>query len=183
MIPATPPAALHLGFLTVLAEAGGFVGGYLVTNAWGRPLEFRYSSAVQPNRMHQILYGDTLPSYLHADLIGRTLIEKTATPAHLILTDREAALELRPRFELPIVWVTPPDDAVAARLADSDRAVRPARAHRHGPVLTHADFASEAAALRALLDRAADVDLAEPFQRVREAVQEARQAGGTHRVA
>src|SRR5262249_11542133 len=34
---AGPPT---LGFLTVLQEASGYLGGYLVTNLWGRPLEF-----------------------------------------------------------------------------------------------------------------------------------------------
>src|SRR5262245_11160690 len=36
-------ATLNLGFLTVLHEASGYLGGYLVTNQWGRPLEFRLS--------------------------------------------------------------------------------------------------------------------------------------------
>src|SRR4051812_10940115 len=34
---------LNLGFLVVLND-NGYLGGYLVTNAWGRPLEFRLSS-------------------------------------------------------------------------------------------------------------------------------------------
>src|SRR5687767_3696173 len=77
--PTSPPCT-NLGFLSVFQEAGGYLGGYLVTNAWGRPLEFRLTSAVQPNRVQQILYGDTLPAYLCGELIGKTLIEKTATP-------------------------------------------------------------------------------------------------------
>src|SRR5437588_8117327 len=42
--------AMNLGFLTIVQENGSYQGGYLVTNLWGRPLEFRLSSAVQPNR-------------------------------------------------------------------------------------------------------------------------------------
>ena len=79
------PAA-HLGFLTVLHEPGGYLGGYLVTNLWGRPLEFRLSTAVQPNRVQQVLYGGTLEPYVCADLIGKTLVEKTSVSAGLILT-------------------------------------------------------------------------------------------------
>src|SRR5262249_7230983 len=56
----SPP---NVGFLTVLQEPSGYLGGYLVTNLWGRPLEFRLTSAVQPNKVQQILYGDTLLSY------------------------------------------------------------------------------------------------------------------------
>src|SRR5271154_1872858 len=92
-------SAGNLGFLTVLHEPSGYLGGYLVTNVWGRPLEFRLSTAVQPNRVQQILYGGTLQPYICADLIGKTLVEKTTTTAQLLVTDREAALELRLRVD------------------------------------------------------------------------------------
>src|SRR6476660_2428667 len=101
------PANLHLGFLTVFAEANGYLGGYLVTNSWGRPLEFRLSTAVQPNKVQQILYAGTLTEYLCADLIGRTLVEKTATPAHLLVTDSPHVLPLRSRVDVPVVAVVP----------------------------------------------------------------------------
>src|SRR5438874_9502528 len=81
VLPATTPAASALGFLTIVQEQNGYLGGYLVTNLWGRPLEFRLSTAVQPNRVQQILYGPALQPYLCADLIGKTLVEKTATAA------------------------------------------------------------------------------------------------------
>src|SRR5215831_801564 len=84
---AAAATSCKLGFLTVLHEPTGYVGGYLVTNAWGRPLEFRLSTAVQPNRVQQILYGPTLEPYVCADLIGKTLIDKAGTPAELIITD------------------------------------------------------------------------------------------------
>src|SRR6478609_5141194 len=85
-VPAIP-STLNVGFLTVLQEANGYLGGYLVTNQWGRPLEFRLSSAVQPNRVQQVLYGGTLEPYVCADLIGRTWVEKTSAPAGRVLTD------------------------------------------------------------------------------------------------
>jgi hypothetical protein len=72
------PALSAIGFLTVLDEGNGYVGGYLVTNVWGRPLEFRLTSAVQPNRVQQILYGETLVPYLCGDLIGKTLVDKSS---------------------------------------------------------------------------------------------------------
>src|SRR6266446_860148 len=102
-------ATLNLGFLTILQESNGYLGGYLVTNSWGRPLEFRLSTAVQPNRVQQILYGDTLQPYIFADLIGKTLIEKTSAAIQLVLTDREQVLELRQRLDVPVVWLAPLD--------------------------------------------------------------------------
>ena len=93
----TPGSAadLNLGFLTVLQEPSGHLGGYLVTNLWGRPLEFRLSTAVQPNRIQQVLYGPTLTAYICGDLIGKTLIDKTGTPVQIVITDTAAALDVR----------------------------------------------------------------------------------------
>ena len=88
MTPTCPPA--HLGFLTVLHESGGYLGGYLVTNLWGRPLEFRLSTAVQPNRVQQILYAQTLAGYVCGEVIGKALYDKTATPTQVILTLNKA---------------------------------------------------------------------------------------------
>ena len=128
------PSPLNLGFLTVLHEPGGYVGGYLVTNQWGRPLEFRLSTAVQPNRVQQILYAGTLEPYVCADLIGKTLVDKTATPIQLILTDREPVLELRQRLEIPVAWLAP-----AKEPAPGASVVRPAEGDQ-GPVVCHARF-------------------------------------------
>src|ERR1700704_2287217 len=102
---ALPAPATNLGFLTIVREGTGYVGGYLVTNPWGRPLEFRLSSAVQPNRVQQILYGQSLEPYICADLLGKTLVDKTATRAHIVLTDTPAALDLRLRLDMPVALV------------------------------------------------------------------------------
>ena len=106
--PGPPPSPksngpLTLEFLAVLQEPTGWLGGYLVTNGWGRPLEFRLTTAVQPNRVQTALYGPTLTEYLHADVIGKTLIEKTGTKPDLIVTDSPPALALRSRIEIPVI--------------------------------------------------------------------------------
>src|SRR5438270_13891896 len=105
--PTTVPVAAttNLGFLTIVRDGAGYLGGYLVTNLWGRPLEFRLSSAVQPNRVQQVLYGQSLEPYICADLLGKTLVDKTATSAQVILTDHPSALDLRLRLEVPVALV------------------------------------------------------------------------------
>lgn len=169
--------ALNLGFLTVLHEASGYMGGYLVTNRWGRPLEFRLSSAVQPNRVQQILYGGSLQPYICADLIGKTLVEKTASRANLIVCDREPLLDLRQHVNVPVLWLPGegervPEALAAARLKNTDP-----------PAFRHPRFDADAAAIREYLDVLDGADLAEPFTRVREAINEARKFGVSSRTA
>ncbi len=167
---------LNLGFLTVLHEASGYLGGYLVTNAWGRPLGFHLSSAVQPNRVQQILYASTLQPYICADLIGKTLVDKANVPVQVVLTDRELVLDLRHKLEVPVLWVTPADDPRSA--VEDELMVCPATSSR-GAVRCHPRYQQDVAAARELLRDRIDpaVDLAEPFARIREAIGEARKMG------
>jgi hypothetical protein len=167
----TLPASLHIGFLTVFAEANGYLGGYLVTNSWGRPLEFRLSTAVQPNKVQQILYGNTLAEYLCADLIGKTLIDKTSTPIHLLVTDTLNALPIRSRIDVPVI------------AAISESQTPPTVATFTHPRSSLALVGDEES-VRSILDRLdAALDLAEPFARIREAMGEARKMGVTSRAA
>jgi hypothetical protein len=172
-----PSGPLAVGFLAVFQDPTGWLGGYLVTNGWGRPLEFRLTTAVQPNRVQTALYGPTLIEYLHADVIGKTLVEKTGTRPDLIVTDALPALALRSRLEVPVVAVCPPGTVPA----DASSVPHP---RTPGGLVLPPRFASDREAVLALLERIdAAVDLSEPFARVREAVGEARKMGVTNRAA
>jgi hypothetical protein len=174
--PSTP---LNVGFLTVLHEPSGYLGGYLVTNNWGRPLEFRLSTAVQPNRVQQILYGGTLEPYICADLIGKTLVDKASVPVQLIVTERESVLDLRLRVDAPVIWLAPAGDALAGAWAASVDPIH-ASAGQRGAIFGHPRYPQDASAVREMLDRLQDtLDLAEPFVRIREAIGEARKMGVT----
>ena len=169
-------ATVNLGFLTILQESNGFLGGYLITNQWGRPLEFRLSTAVQPNRIHQILYGQTLQGYLCGELIGKTLVEKSTAQAHFIMTDKTDALHLRLHVTTPVLLPEsgggPPADEQAVCVR-SGQDGKPA-------VFGHARFPEDKEAIEQLLERLdGRLDLNEPFLRIREAIGEARKMGVT----
>src|SRR5262249_18346292 len=133
----------------------------------------RLSTAVQPNRVHHILYGPTLDKYVCGELIGKTLVEKTATPVRVIITDRQAALDLRSKVDVPVIWIATGDSA-------SDGAMVRPGAEGRGPVYCHPRYAQDAAAVRPLLENLNEaLDLAEPFGRIREAIAEARKMGVT----
>lgn len=176
----TIPANLHLGFLTVFTEATGYLGGYLVTNSWGRPIEFRLSTAVQPNKVQQILYGNTLTEYLCAELIGKTLVEKTATPIHLLVTDSLNVLPIRNRLDIPVLLGQPD-----GRTPSLDQSVTSFNHPRSSiPLGLDLKWSEDEERIRAMLDRVdSALDLAEPFARIREAMGEARKMGVTNRAA
>ena len=177
-LPASSPQTLNLGFLTIVQDGSGVFGGYLVTNSWGRPLEFRLTTAVQPNRVQQILYGPTLTEYLHAELIGKTLVEKTSVAPSLVITDSLPALGLRDRLQIPVV-------ALRTGTTDDGPEVLQLTHPRSSVMLAYlAKYPDDKAAIDERLDRIdSAVDLAEPFARIREAVAEARKMGVTSRAA
>ena len=157
---------LNLGFLVVTQENGSYVGGYLVVNSLGRPLEFRLSSAVQPNKVQQVLYAGTLVPYVCGELIGKALVDKAAVPVQLVVTTCEAALDLRRKLDIPVAYLAEPEDK------------RPGLEAPGGRLLCHGDYGGDPAAIKELVAKLeGGLSLAEPFARVREAMGEARKLG------
>jgi hypothetical protein len=183
MTEATPTGPINLGFLTVFQDGPGYLGGYLVTNTWGRPLEFRLSTAVQPNRIQHILYGSTLQEYLCADLIGKTLIDKCSTVAQVLFTDSLTVLPIRSRLQIPVAAVIRQDDPAATFLPE-ERIARIHDKRAAGQLLFDARYIADSETLRELLEKIdPSMDLGEPFARIREAMAEARKMGVTSRAA
>lgn len=183
MSEAAPTGPISLGFLTVFQDGTGYLGGYLVTNSWGRPLEFRLSTAVQPNRVQSILYGSTLQEYLCADLIGKTLIDKTATPIDLLFTDAVNVLPIRTRLDIPVLAVVPQDDPTLPFLP-SERIERLTTERTGTPLLFDPRQEGDRDRIAAILERIDPaLDVSEPFSRIREAMGEARKMGATSRAA
>ena len=173
MAAPTPTPCSNLGFLSVRQENSGFVGGYLVTNAWGRPLEFRLSSTVQPTKVQTILYGDTLHSYLCGELIGKTLVDKTTTCVQWVLVDNPMTLDLRLRVDFPVgLWhcLVDPDQPMPGLIVQAR-------------LYCHPHFPEDVNALRQQIDKLGQLDFGEPFARIREAMNEARKMGVTIRSA
>jgi hypothetical protein len=94
---------LRLGFMeTIEVEGRGHIGGLLITNQNGRPLEFQCTTPVRPNRTQEILFGETLRPWLLGELIGSTLLDRVAIKPSLVVTSDPCLLELRNHTEVPI---------------------------------------------------------------------------------
>jgi hypothetical protein len=193
----------RIGFLTAIeVPERGFVGGLLVTNQFGRPLEFQCTAPLKPNRTQEILYGPTLVPYVLGDLIGRTLLEKVAVKPHLVLTERHDLLSLRDVISIPVACIedatkptstTPTDDPAGSPAPpDGESATstamlepptpEPIERLRLGRQLLR--FHSAHAEDHLVATRGAEVvptdaDLSEPFDRVREALNETAGSGGS----
>ncbi len=192
---AATPAAL--GFLTVIEQPSqGLIGGYLLLNAHARPLEFHCTAPVRANRAQEVLYGATLEPYLYGEQIGATLIKASRLSPLALFTDCQPALAAADHILAPLWWVMP-------RGAGTEGEHATPRVDQHEELAPHvggpADRTAHSAALRCgdnlivpartprlaargpaeiieerLQEFAATIDLLEPFERIRAAIQESQ---------
>ena len=60
-----------IGYLDVeLHEPLGYLGGILVADEFGLPVEFRHTLPVRPTKLHRAIYGDALDRYVRAVVIA-----------------------------------------------------------------------------------------------------------------
>jgi hypothetical protein len=181
-----------IGFLTVVEHCEwGMTGGLLILNAAGRPLEFHCTAPIKPNRAQEILYGPTLRPFLYGEQIGQTLLGKVKNETLFVCTDVEPALCARDGVSLAMVLLLPTDsERLPADYDARQRTLRfdaPHDAPGSGTIkLTRFTLGNQAAACPAhhaadrdlIIQRwqpyAEQLDLREPFERIREALAEAQ---------
>jgi hypothetical protein len=173
-------------YLSTLESAEhGFFGGYLVISTLGRPLEFHCTAPIRPSRAQQILYGPTLQPYLLGDQICGALLDTAKLKPAVILTDCEAAMHARSRAGAPIVLILGKRPKLTQGLGiGTDQVLQSSATSREFsfdeydlqlPLGFECDQ-NEATKAIALLTQ--HVDLAEPFERIHEAIREAQRIGG-----
>ena len=186
-----------IGFLTVVEDSQqGLCGGYLILNRAGRPLEFHCTVPIKANRAQEILYGPTLAPFLYGEQIGQTLVSKAKCQPLLVCTDREPVLAVQDFVTTPVVLILPQEGpaSVQEHLQLSPQPTKKAPVyrldtpHRSGPPLVGFQLGRNQVAIAGGTEDACATivrnlgnltdcfDLAEPFQRIREAIEEAQKA-------
>jgi hypothetical protein len=164
----------------------------LLLNGRGRPLEFHCTTPLRPNRAQQILYGPTLEPFLYGEQIGQTLLLKSRHEVLVVCTDQVPALAVREHCEMPVALVrtpahpTTPTTAPAVTADAGDWAigggmsgVSPLLCFRLGGnelAIARDTAGDQRLIIEALANLGVSFDLAEPFQRIREAIEEAQRA-------
>lgn len=167
----TKPGTPAFGFLTVVEQPDlGLLGGYLVLNAGGRPLEFHCTAPVKPNRAQEILYGPTLRPYLCGEQIGQALVAKAKSQVLLVFTDDASMTGVREFAPCPVALVE--TDANQAQLA----AAFSCKLGPHNVSLENRYSSDQPLLLSLWKEHGHSLDLSEPFGRIREALEEAQKS-------
>jgi len=169
-----------LGYILSLVVADSvFMGGLMVTDTGGLPLEFRYTEPVRATKLQRLLYGDVLEKYIHGDVIAAGLMSRLDQSPDFFIVADPALLEMVDSAGKKAVlllhgYVTPlkqfgaiqelSENEFFLQLADSGSPVRVRVAGRS------AEAASRAEIVRLLTEAGRTLDPAEPLARVEAAV-------------
>lgn len=165
-------AATIAYFTVVEEERTGWTGGLLLLNSGGRPLEFQCTLPVRPTRAHEILFGPTLRDYLIGDVMAPLLVGKCRSKASLLCCDQPEALRIRPTVPFPVTLLVEAAEDEEGPITDDTLAHSSAIPLAGATLRVDSDQRDE---VQAIVDKLADFpDAIEPFERIRQAIQEAQ---------
>lgn len=84
---------IRLGYLLIASPLPNvYLGGAMVTDGRGLPMEFRYTEPIQPTKIQQILYGQALGAYIKGEVILETLVKSLESDFALLLVEDDKLL-------------------------------------------------------------------------------------------
>lgn len=87
------PDEIKLGYLLITTpQPNLYIGGAMVTDGRGLPVEFRYTEPIQPTKIQQILYGQVLNKYIKREVILETLLKNLENKFKCLLVEDENLL-------------------------------------------------------------------------------------------
>lgn len=103
------PSAEFLGFISVSETSSqGFIGGFLILDRNGHPVEFHCTVPVHANRAQEILYGETLHSFLCGQQIAPSLYKHKKTAISALITDSPLLLPFAAEADVPFLLLLNP---------------------------------------------------------------------------
>ncbi len=162
----------RFAFLTVLEiPEVGFCGGMLILNQWGRPVEFHCTAPLAPTRTQEVLFGATLKTFLYCEQIAAALLEQAKQPPQVLLVDHLQLLDAHALTEVPLLLLTRDETPLPTRLWNGRIAVP--SVVDDWQVISVAKAGEERRILAAAQEFSEQLPLDEPFERIRNAIEEA----------
>ena len=169
-----------LAYFMAVKEGGSYLGGLLLTDTTGIPLDFRYTEPITPTKLQGVLYGKALEPHLKEEVIQKTLLkELKGSPDLFVLPMAELAGGWNGEAKCPVLAVQKSQEAPLARLGEVFRAssrevllqVTEGSAPLRVVFASSVDASAQEQAIPRLLDAGYHMDLTEPLERVAAALQ------------
>lgn len=174
---------LKLGYLLVTSPTPNvFIGGLMVTDSRGLPVEFRYTEPIQPSKIQQVLYGQVLSAYIKREVILETLLKNLESKFSCLLVEDENLVDY-PAKGYPIVRIAStksspigavgqtqeiaPGEVLVQVTAESN----PVRLTLSKPEKSDSGVTDANDPLSLLLEAGEGMDITEPLRRVQKALE------------
>ncbi len=174
----------HLAFITLAeVEDGVLRGGILVTDAHGKPVEFRCTSPIRPNTVQRTLYGGTLMQHIAVELVGKPLVQAVQTSPDVVLVQQEEFLSLRTKCEKPLLLARRQGEEIQLSEENNKSQLEELLSSPSGkfaPVVVtcHWDYPNDIVQCKEGLGwMFSNCDLVEPFERVKTALAKVHEQG------
>ena len=169
-----------IGYLSLHEhEKTEYLGSLLITNLAGTPLEFRCTQPIVPDAIQRSLYGTGLLEYLGVEVCGRPLIRSAKLKPKCIFIEQSFLMALNDYISWPIVFVREfrgeePPSPITLKYPYQSDVVKPQQqdlnllqiAQKDAIALKTIDFVTQLAH---------KINFIEPFDRMRQAVQNLHQ--------
>lgn len=171
---------LRLAYFVAMKEGASYLGGLLLTDPSGIPLDFRYTEPITPTRLQAVLYGKALEPHLKEEVIQKTLLKELKSPPDLfILPAAELAGGWHGEARCPALAVQKTQEAALPKVGEtfrvSPREVLVQTAEGAAPLRVifaqSVDVPAQEQALERLMEAAYQMDPVEPLERVAAALQ------------
>ncbi|HOY62770.1 MAG: hypothetical protein BWY28_03265 [bacterium ADurb.Bin236] len=93
-----------MGYIDIYKSgAGEFMGGALITDRLGIPIEFRHTEPVSPTKVQQILYGRALEKFVKTETLAKCLLGDLKNKPDLLVVADADYYPLTRMFNFPFV--------------------------------------------------------------------------------
>lgn len=174
------PEGIKIAYFVAMKEGGSYLGGLLLTDTSGIPLDFRYTEPITPTKLQAVLYGKALEPHLKEEVIQKTLLkELKQAPDLFILPPMDLAGGWSAETRCPVLSVQKTQEPALPRVGEifrvSPREVLLQVADNTAPLRVlfspNMDIAAQEQVAQKLLEAGYHMDLAEPLERVVAALQ------------
>lgn len=154
-----------IGYLSVKSIEGKYTGGILVVDQDGIPREFKYSEPITPTKLQRIIYGKALEKYLSIEIIAKTLLSKSESKPAVVLTENMDIVEAANNV-FHISKAAAGEEGIN-KVGEGEYIIGSLGTFYR--LMGNSDLPEEV--LNELLSLSESIDLLEPFQRLRKALE------------
>lgn len=93
------------GYLVTLQEKNAFLGGTMITDHHGIPIDFKYTDPIVPTKVQRIIYGSVLETYIRNHVVISALSKEIGVPPSFFVVKADQLQAIQDAQEMLVIAV------------------------------------------------------------------------------